>query len=193
MNNEEMIPLDKARKEIEITSRRIALLHLAYAETLIKELGEEKGKKIIADAIKDYGIKIGQKTKQEAQQMGLDISPENFDKGRYYGVPSFGMHDKLEEIVKNGEIREIAYGCVLAKTWKELGQEELGRMYCYVDVAKYMAYNPNYKLMHIKAMPEGDEYCELAVRSTSEKEKKDFFSTDKNWFYIDHKTVKKSK
>jgi hypothetical protein len=185
MGNEGMIPLEKARQEIEITCRRIALLHLAYAETIIKELGEEKGKKIIAKAIKDYGIKIGEKTKQEVQQMGLDTTPENFGKGRHYSTPSFGMQDKVVETVKNGEKREIAYGCVLAKTWKEWGQDELGRMYCYVDIAKYMAYNPDYKLIHLRTMTEGNRYCELAVRSTTLKEKKDFFSTDKSWFYID--------
>jgi len=183
--NEEMLPVDKARQNIEITSRRIALLHLAYAETLIKEFGEEKGEKVIAEAIKEYGMKIGLKTKEEIQKKGLELTPENFDEGQYYGLPSFGMHDRVEKIVKDGEKRERAYGCVLAKTWKELGQDKLGRLYCYVDISKYMAYNPDYKLIHIKTVPDGDDYCEFALRLTSKKEREDFFDTDKIWFYID--------
>ncbi|MEM4098063.1 MAG: L-2-amino-thiazoline-4-carboxylic acid hydrolase [Candidatus Micrarchaeaceae archaeon] len=183
--SKETLSVEKMRQEIEITSRRIALLHLSYAETLVKELGEEKGKKIIAKAIKEYGMKIGMKTKEEIQQKGLALIPENFEKGRYYGLPSIGMHDRVDEIVTDGEKHEIAYGCVLAKTWKELEQDKLGRLYCYVDIAKYMAYNPDYKLIHIKTIPDGDDYCEFAIRSTSKKEKSDFFDQDKNWFYID--------
>ena len=72
-----------------------------------------------------------------------------------------------------------------AKLWKEYGEEELGRLYCYVDPAKYMSYNPNYKLIHIKAVPDGHQYCELAVKLTTEEEKKDFLSKDKDWLYID--------
>lgn len=184
-NDKETISYDEARKEIEVTSRRIALLHLAYAETLIEELGEEKGKKLIADSIKSYGIKIGQRVKEEVQQMNLELTPENFKKGRYYGLPSFGMHDSSEKIIKNEEERTKYYGCVLGKTWRELKQDKLGRMYCYVDAAKYMAYNQDYKMIHYKAMTDGDDFCELCVKKTNENEKNDFANDDKDWFYID--------
>ena len=52
MSTEEkkMIPFEETKREIEITSRRIALLHLSYAKTLIEELGEEKGREMIAKA-----------------------------------------------------------------------------------------------------------------------------------------------
>jgi len=69
--------------------------------------------------------------------------------------------------------------------WRELGEDKLGRFYCYIDPAKYMAFNPDYKLAHAKAIPDGDEYCELEVVPTTEKERKDFAAKDKDWFYID--------
>lgn len=185
MSDEGKVDIEKAKEYIAITSRRIALLHLAYAETLVKELGKEKGEKIISKAIKDYGIRVGQKTREEVSKMGLTNDPENFGKGNFFGIPGFGMHDKIEEYKKDGEDREAAYGCVLAKTWKELGEDKLGRLYCYVDIAKYMAFNPDFKLQHIKAIPDGDELCEFALRRTTEKEKEDFASEDNDWFYID--------
>lgn len=44
----------------------------------------------------------------------------------------------------------LAHGCVLAKVWLEYGEEKIGRLYCHMNVAKYMGYNPNYKLIHTK-------------------------------------------
>ena len=178
------IPLKEAEKEVEITSRRIALLHLSYAKTLIEELGEEKGRELIAKAIRDYGIRIGERTRKEVLEKGLKPTPENFSVGRHLSIPRFGMHERFEEVEVEGETRKRAYGCVLAKLWKEYGEEKLGRLYCYVDVAKYMAYNPNYKMIHIKTIPDGDEYCEFAIRKTTKKEREDFLA-NKPWFYID--------
>ncbi len=76
------------------------------------------------------------------------------------------------------------YGCVMAKVWKNLGEDELGRLYCYIDPAKYMGFNPKFKLIHIKTLPDGDDYCEIALRPTTDQERKDF-TEDKDWSYID--------
>jgi hypothetical protein len=180
-----MLPLKEAEKEVEITSKRLGLLHLSYAKTVMEELGEEKGLEIIAKAIKYYGILIGEKTKDEVEAKGLDLSPENFDKGESLRVPKFGMHSKIELVKVNGELRIRAYGCALAKVWKEFDEEKLGRLYCYVDVAKYMAYNPNYKLVHITTIPDGSDYCEFAIKKTTKKERIDFSAKNKAWFHID--------
>jgi hypothetical protein len=182
---ERIIPLEEAERAVESASRRIALLHLSYAKTLITELGEKTGNELIAKAIKDFGIRIGEKTKKEVLDKGLQTSPENFSAGMSYAIPRFGMHERIETVKVEGEQRIRAYGCVLANVWREYGEEKLGRLYCYMDVAKYMSYNPNYKLVHTKAIPDGDDYCELAVRSTTEKERKDFSTKNKDWLYID--------
>jgi len=179
------IPTDDAKRAIESASRRIALLHLSYAKTLIKELGEEKGRELIAKAVKDYGTRIGEKTREEVRGQGLEPTPENFSAGMSYALPKFGMHERFETVKVKGEPRIRAYGCVLAKVWKEYGEEKIGRLYCYMDVAKYMGYNANCKLIHTKTVPDGDAYCELAVRPTTEKEKKDFSAKNKDWLYID--------
>ena len=73
----------------------------------------------------------------------------------------------------------------MGQVWNELGAGELGRLYYYVDPAKYMGFNPNFKLIHTKALPDGDEYCELALRPTTEQERRDFADKDKDWSYID--------
>ncbi len=164
----DLVTLEEAKKQVEIAARRIALLHLAYAKMLVEEFGEERGRKLILKAIKDYGIRIGEKMKR-----GLpDLS-------------KYGVHERVEWVDINGERRARVYGCVLAKEWKEWGEDSLGRLYCHVDPAKSMSVDPREKVGHVKAIPDGDEYCELAFRPTTEKERKDFADKEADWEYID--------
>lgn len=180
------VPIDEASKALQSVSRRLGLMHLSYVKTIIEEFGEEKGMEVISKAIKDYAVKIGEKTKEEVLMKGLEPTPENFSKGESYAIPGFpGLHDRLETVEVEGVERIRAYGCILAKIWKEYGEEKLGRLYCYMDPGKFMAYNPNYKFVHIKAIPDGHEFCELEVKHTTEEERRDFFTEDKDWFYID--------
>lgn len=182
MNNQtEMVSLSDAKEQVSKVCKRLALLHLSFAKTLVEEYGEEKGKELVLKAIKNYGIRVGEGAKERASNCGLDNSPENF-KG---DLPAYGMHDNVQKEKVDDESHTKAYGCVMGKVWKELGENELGRLYCYVDPSKFMAFNPDFKLMHIKAIPDGDEYCEFAIRPTNEKEKQDFADNNKDWSYID--------
>lgn len=179
---QEMVPLEEAKEQVRRMCVRLALLHIAFARTIVDELGEKKGKKLILKAIKDYGIRIGQKAKEEALAQGLEPVPANF-KG---DLPMYGMHRrKGERVAVEGENRSRAFGCVMGELWRDLGEGELGRLYCFVDPAKYMAFNPSYKIYHVKAVPLGDEYCELVMRPTTEQERKDFAEKDADWEYID--------
>ncbi len=181
----ETISIDEAKRQVEITAQRIGLLHLSFAKTLVEELGEDQGKRLILKAIKDYGKRCGERVREKVMSQGLDPVPENYGAGGARDVPEFGMHERRETVEVEGERRIRLRGCVMAKIWREYGEDRLGRLYCYVDPAKYMAFNPGFKLIHLKAMPDGDDYCELTVRATSEKEREDFSAKDKDWSYID--------
>lgn len=170
--SEKYIPLETAKKYIENVSKRLALLHLAYAETIVEELGEREGKELVAKAIRKYGSLVGERVKKRVLEKGLDPTPENWSYGE--DIPGFGMHEGIEVGELEGESRVRAYGCVLAKIWREYGEDELGRLYCYVDPVKYMAYNPKFKLVHIKAVPDGYDYCEFTVKPTTEEEREMF-------------------
>ena len=184
MNKEEKeqtVDLEEAKEQVRKVCRRLALLHLSYTKTIISELGNRKGKKLVLKAIKNYGTRIGKEVKEAVSAQGIKNDPESYKED----LPLYGMHDGTEEVDVDGEKRIRAYGCVMAKTWKKLGEDELGRLYCYVDPAKYMAYNSNFKLVHIKSVPDGDKYCEFIIKPTTEQERKDFFEEDKDWSYID--------
>ncbi len=184
---EETIELEEASKHVKTVSRRIALLHLSYAKTLTEELGEEEGKQLVLKAIKRYGKNIGEARREEIKEKNLESTPENFSEGEALSVPPFGMHSKLE---KDGD-RMRAYGCVLGELWREMDEEELGKLYCYVDAAKYLAFNEDWVQTHTKAMTAGDDHCEFKVEGSTE-EQKELFKDDEEDFSEADKYLKRS-
>ena len=178
------IPIEQAEKEVKLASRRIALLHLAYARTLENKLGEE-GLSLAASAIKEYGRMIGEEVRDKVLEAGLSPTPENYGSGNSRNLPNIGMHQGVEESEEEGQKRIKAHGCEMAKVWAERNEDKLGRLYCYVDPAKYMAYNPEFKLAHMKALPDGDDYCEFCIARTTEEERRAFESDSADWLFID--------
>ena len=178
----ETIPFEEAEKEVELVSERLALLHLTYAKTIIDELGEEKGKELILKTIKRYGKTIGKKRREEIEEKGMEPTAENFSEGKVLRIPRFGMHTDLKT---NKEGNMELYGCTMGKFWKDEGEEELGRLYCYVDPAKYMGYNDEYIQIHEKALPAGDGCCVFDVRTSTEEEREIFNSEESDFSEID--------
>jgi len=179
------VSLEEARAEVEIVARRLAMLHLALAKTLTETLGREEGTRLVGEVIKRYGSMIGEEVRERVESQGLATEPENYGVGQSRDLPRFGMHERAEVLEVHGERRVRAYGCTLAKVWRERGEDRLGRLYCYVDPAKYMAYNPDYKLAHVRAIPDGDPFCELCVQRTTAEERRDFATQGGSWFHID--------
>ncbi len=61
------VPLEEAREQVRKVCARLGLLHIAFARTLVDELGEKKGKELILKAIKDYGTKVGEEGEGERE------------------------------------------------------------------------------------------------------------------------------
>jgi hypothetical protein len=169
--NEDMkqVTAEECAQEVKLMARRAALLHYYFAETMIEALGEEEGKKMIKQAVWAYGEHCGRAVREGVEAMGLPNTPENFDK--VADLPHFGWETSTVTL-PDGEIRPIATFCPLAATFKELGDrgEEFGRLYCFVDQAKYQAYNPDFEFIHTRNVLDGDPCCEFLVRPLSKKE-----------------------
>lgn len=156
---EEMVPLSGAENEVKVVTQRLALLHLTYAKTLIKEFGWKKGKLLVLKAIKEYGVRIAERKKRGLQSL-----------------PKYGFWERRDNKPPL---------CELGKLVLEYGEEDIGSLYCLVDSAKTMISNPNMKLIHTKCLTVGDEYCEFVTVPTNNKDKDDFFSENKDWSYVD--------
>ncbi len=180
-NRGDVVPLEEAKEQVRRVCARLGLLHYAFAQTLVDELGENRGRQVAMNAIKLYAIKIGEDVKAKVDAQEQDNSPENYGED----LPIYGMHDGREVVHVDGESRTRVTGCVMAKVWRDLKAEDLGRIYCYVDPCKYMAYNPNFKLVHHKAMPDGDDYCEMSVKQATEKDREQFAAKDADLSMLD--------
>ena len=183
--NPESIPLEEARRQVALVCRRLGLLHLAFARVLVDRLGAEEGRRTLARAIEEYGRLIGEGKKKWAAERGMDLEAESFFE--LSDLPSFGMHDRTEIVEVEGERRIRAYGCVMGQVWNEYGEGELGHFYCLVDPASSMTFNPARKLVHLKRLPDGDRYCELVMRPTTEEDRADFQAEDTDWEAIEER------
>jgi hypothetical protein len=180
MSHEKMVPLEEAREQVRRITRRLAMMHLAYAKTIIQEMGEEKGRALVLKAIKNYAKSVGEQVKSKVAADGKPNAPDNYRED----LPLYGINDSSEVVEVDGLKRSRVYGCVMAQIWHELGEDEIGRLYCYVDPAKYMFYNDKFKLAHVQAVPDGCEYCELAVVPATNSDRK-ALEADGDWRRID--------
>ncbi|NWF55916.1 MAG: L-2-amino-thiazoline-4-carboxylic acid hydrolase [Syntrophaceae bacterium] len=167
-DKKQMLTKEEAFQQVKSMITRAALIHWAFAKTLIDELGEKKGKTLAKKAIKLYGKEVGKRVKERTLARSLPLTRDNFQDD----LPDLGWADR-EKVEVDGEIRSRIHTCHLAKVWQELGVPELGRIYCFVDQAKYEAYNPELQCVHVKNVLDGDPYCELAVRPKKSKANKE--------------------
>lgn len=167
-DEKQMITAEQCTFEVRLMARRIALLHHYFSETIIEELGEEKGKELIKKAIWDYGQHCGNAVREGVEAMGLPATDEN--KGKVRDLPAYGWETGMVEI-PGDEPRLVVTFCPHADTFEELGPRgmELGRMYCYVDQAHYKAYNPKGEFTHTKNVLDGDACCEFLIEPNGKK------------------------
>ncbi len=163
VEQKDMVSNEEARRQVLSIINRLALLHYCFSKTLIEELGKKKGKEMIRKAIDLYGEEVGKTVKEKTLAKGLEALLQHYQED----LPAFGW--SIEGVEVDGEPRARVHVCQLAKVWNELGTPELGRLYCYVDQAKYKAYNPELECVHVKNVLDGDPYCELAVRTRKKK------------------------
>jgi hypothetical protein len=158
--SKEKISKSDATEQVVSMCRRLAQLYISFAKTLVEQLGQQRGRELILQAISRYGQGIGQMIRQKVEAQGLPLTIENYRK--FSDLPSLGFTSK--SFIAGGERRTRIDECILASVWKELGEEELGRLYCFVDQAKIEAYNPGFQYIHLKNSLDSDiAYCETTI------------------------------
>ena len=156
---EEMVPLSEAENEVKVVTQRLALLHLAYGRILVDEFGWEKGKQLVMNAIKEYGRRVAERTRQGHQSF-----------------PKYGFWERREGKPPL---------CELGKIVLEYDELDIGSLYCLIDPAKIMWANPEEKMVHSKAYTLGDDCCEFETVPTTERDREDFFGENRDWSHVD--------
>jgi hypothetical protein len=158
LSKEETVPLTEAENEVKVVTQRLALLHLAFSKTLVEEYGWERGKELILLSIKRYGGYVAERTKRG-----------------YQSLPRYGFWERREGKPSL---------CELGKIMVEMGEPELGSLYCLIDPAKTMAADPSKKLIHTRCMILGDDECGFETVPTTEEEREGF-AKDRDWSRVD--------
>ena len=160
-DGKKMVPLEEASEQVAMWARRMALMYHHLGEVLIEELGQDRAKEVMKKAIRRYGLDCGRRVRDEVKNMGLPLTPENFS--RVPDLPKYGLGER-SVIFEEGEHRPKVLNCALARVWHEKGSEEMGRIYCSVDQAKFESYNPDIECRHLKNDLDGDGCCLLSIR-----------------------------
>jgi hypothetical protein len=154
------IPKAEVLAQILTSVERLAMLYYHFATTIINELGDEKGKVLIREAIDAYGREIGDRQRRRVTAAGYTASCENYKV--LPDLPALAWSQEgMPRIVHRG--KEIAI-CPLAKYWIEKGAADLGRLYCYVDQAKYSTFDPDCECRHLENVLDGDDRCSIVVK-----------------------------
>lgn len=154
------IPKEQAVRDVRILAERLALLYRCFCEGIEKELGKEKAKTFVRQVVEDYGARCGKDVRQTVNRLGLPLTAQNYALG--HDLPSVGWEMEPLPTEESGSRVQINY-CPLAEKWKAMGQAEYDRIYCYVDQAKYGAYNPELECLHVQNCLDGDGACEILV------------------------------
>jgi hypothetical protein len=162
MDNEHRDPTRAPTAQgVRLMARRMALLYYAFARTLIAELGQEEGRRVLARATWTYGELCGERVRRGVEALGLPLTPDNY--GKVPDLPGEGweFHTTVQP---SGEIHTTCTYCPLAALWQELDAQDVGRIYCHMDQARWQAYNPEYEFVHTQTVLSGGTHCEWVIR-----------------------------
>ncbi len=156
----ETIPKAEALDQILVSVERLAMLYYHFARTLVAELGEETGKELVHKAIAAYGTEVGERQRRRVTAAGYAVSCENYK--ALPDLPAMAWSPQgMPRMLLHGKETPV---CPLAKYWMENGASDLGRLYCYVDQAKYSTFDPECECRHLENVLDGDERCLIVVK-----------------------------
>jgi len=154
-------PEDGWEQDVWLMARRLALMYYHFAQVIMERLGEEEGRRLIKEAVWRYGNACGKAVREGVERMGLEPTAENFR--LIPDLPSRGWRRQTVKL-PDGRRQVQTILCPFAVVWKELGAEDLGRIYCFVDQAKVEGYNPELECIHAHNVLDGDPFCEIVIR-----------------------------
>ena len=156
----ELIPKEEAELDVHIVASRLAMLYYYFVTHLKDKLGEEETRALVRDVIADYGADCGRQTRAAVKKLGYPNELPYQNRGG--DLPKNGWHSQVlkseidEKLVRNTH-------CPFAATWKEYDFCDWGRLYCYVDQAKYAAYNDQLTCVHEENILDGCASCLLHI------------------------------
>ncbi|MDP4152215.1 MAG: L-2-amino-thiazoline-4-carboxylic acid hydrolase [Bacillota bacterium] len=133
-----------------------AELYYFLAEVLIEDLGEEKGKAAIRQALKKFGEKRVSDMKKEAKERALPLeSPQTYFAVR--DMPSNGWENAPGNPMTITE-------CPMFDIWENFGEKgmDLGALYCEIDHILFGGFG--LALSRPQCKTNGDRVCDFQLQ-----------------------------
>jgi len=165
----ELISRKEATEQVRQMGRMMATLYYHMSHEIVAEVGEEKAQEMISRAIWALGKERGEGQKEKVLTAGYEHVPQNYSK--VPDLPSLGWDVEKAQHAENETHIKITY-CPFAEVWQEKDFAKLGRLYCYIDQAKYQGFHPDSDLVTLKNVLDGDAYCEMVCRGKKSKDLK---------------------
>lgn len=164
---EEMISKTEAASQVRQMGRMMAMLFYHMSRQVTGAVGSEQAKKIIGQAVWALGKERGEAQKTKVLAAGFEHIPQNY--GKLPDLPALGWDVVKAENAENDTHVKITY-CPFAEVWQEKDFAEFGRLYCYIDQAKYCGFHPDSEMVTLKNVLEGAPYCEMVCRSKQQED-----------------------
>lgn len=140
-------------------AKLFAELYYHMGAKMIETLGQEEGKKAIAEAVHSFGLDRVAGMKAEAAERGLPpMGKATYDAVRE--MPGIGWDFIPEGVAK----------CPLCDIWGNYGDlgMELARIYCEIDHVLLNSFGV--ELERNYCLSKGDNYCQFLYREMTEQE-----------------------
>jgi len=147
----EVYTREEASEEVRKLGRMFGLMFYHFTNLLVDEFGEERATQLVKETVKRFGLDRARRVREKVMAMGLEPTLENY--GRAADLPEIGW---------GGPTRE-SY-CPFAEVWFEKDAVDLCKLYCDVDIWKYVGYNPEIEVERKAWVLEGDRDCQYEIR-----------------------------
>lgn len=150
-----------------------AKLYYAFAQEIMKQMGNEKGKDLAIACIRNYAAIRGASVAGFVQRNGLEHNAENFVK--HYDAP-FADVQKACLSLFPGKKMDSSDGttfCPYKEIWEKYENgREVGRIYCEAfHEAMWKSYHPRLRVRQDKIMTKGDDMCTFLTFMEGEEDK----------------------
>lgn len=135
-----------------------AFIVASYYKHLIAQAGKERGTAIFIKAAQKYGEQRGARMALRAMRDGYPLDYTSyFAYGEWYPtIPS-----ESKNVGENGERRSNIFKCAWADTFREMGLQECGKVYCYqIDAGIVRGFNPELRFKAHHNLSDSD-FCDL--------------------------------
>ena len=148
-----MAPIKSCEDPTVRFAKLFAMLYYHMFEQLCRELGEERGKKAIEQAVFEFGRERIRAMHEEARERGIEVMDN----------PSYHLLRDMPNIGWINSERGVEY-CPFANVWKDHGKKglEYGALYCEIDHQVFSSFGLKLHRDHILTTTE--DYCEFDIR-----------------------------